>query len=165
MEAEVVILALTAAIVYLVTLAIKGKLAEFVAMAAVSVDCHRVVIGSCALFPYFTAVGLLRSINYLSLNLCRLILRNVDISGIIIGYSRHLLLCLLLLLSIFRYCHVSREQESIVCLVCYLYYQRRDTLLVEDLVDQVLAQVIDAGTVFEFELAAKGLLIRCFVFC
>ena len=40
MEAKVVILALTAAIVYLVTLAIKGKLAKFVAMAAVSVDWH-----------------------------------------------------------------------------------------------------------------------------
>ena len=45
MEAKVVVLALTAAIVDLVTLAIKGKLAEIVAMAAVSVDWHGVVIG------------------------------------------------------------------------------------------------------------------------
>ena len=69
-----------------------------------------------------------------------------------------------MLLSVFRCCHTSREQESIVGLVCDLYYQRRDTLLVEDLVYQVLAQVIDAGTVFEFELAAEGLVLS-FVFC
>ena len=69
-----------------------------------------------------------------------------------------------MLLSVFRCCHTSREQEGIVGLVCDLYYQRRDTLLVEDLVYQVLAQVIDAGTVFEFELAAEGLVLS-FVFC
>ena len=97
--------------------------------------------------------------------MCLLILRNVDISCVGISYSRHLLLGLLLLLYIIGYCHVSREQESIVGLVCYLYYQRRDTLLVEDLVDQVLAQVIDAGTVFEFELAAESLVVGSFVFC
>ena len=64
------------------------------------------------------------------------------ISRVGIGCSRHLLLGLPLLLCIFgrrhtygrARCYLSREQESVVGLVCDLYYQRRDTLLVEDLV-------------------------------
>ena len=170
MEAQVVILTLAAAIVDLVTLAIKCKLAELVAVAAISVNCYRVVIVGCPFFTNVTATDLFCSfvcaaINYLLINKYWLILRNVDIPSVNISYSRHLLLSLLLLLCIFRCCHVSREQESIVGLVCDLYYQRRDLLLVEDLVNQVLAQMIDAGTVFEFELAAEGLLVWPFVFC
>ena len=73
MEAQVVILTLAAAIVDLVTLAIKGELAELVAVTAISVDCHRVVIVGCPFFTNITTTDIFCSfvctaINYLLIN-------------------------------------------------------------------------------------------------
>ena len=56
MEAEVIVLALAATIVDLMTLAVEGELAKLVAVAAIRVDRHRVVSGGHPFFANFSTL-------------------------------------------------------------------------------------------------------------